>query len=184
MYIVGFSGGLSSPSRTLALVNAIVNEFPADANTQKTLIDFTQLASQFGAALVREQLSSECLSVLSLVESADILVVGAPVYNAAYPGLFKHFFDLVARKGLQYKIVIVAANGASTHHALMIESHLRPLFSSLGAFVVPTGIYTEASDFSGYKLTKDSSIARLQDAVRESLLLRRNQEKFALLERA
>lgn len=178
MHIVGFSGGLTVPSRTLALVDAILKgfdtlspEFPAAGDIQKTLIDFSQLASQFGAALSRDALSSECLSLLKLVESADVLVVAAPVYNAAYPGLFKHFFDLIARKGLEHKTVIIAANGASAHHALVVESHLRPLFSSLGAFVVPTGIYSEASDFTLYSLTKDSAFARIKNAVRESLWL-------------
>lgn len=183
MHIVGFSGGLSTPSRTLALVDAVIKELDITlkessaakgslvANTQKTLIDFAQVANQFGAALAREQLSSEALSLLTLVESADILVVASPVYNSAYPGLFKHFFDLVKRKGLEHKTVIIAANGASAHHALIVESHLRPLFSSLGAFVVPTGIYSEASDFTHYVLTKDTTIVRIKDAVREALLL-------------
>lgn len=180
MHIVGFSGGLSSPSRTLALVNAIVNEFTSNASAKKTLIDFTPLASQFGAALAREQLPGECVSVLNLVERADILVVGAPVYNAAYPGLFKHFFDLVARKGLQHKPVVIAANGASAHHSLVLESHLRPLFSSLGAFVVPTGIYSEANDFRDYRLINESVSARIKDAVFESLLLTNTYEKAAV----
>ncbi|MEN0036305.1 MAG: hypothetical protein AAGC78_04525 [Cellvibrio sp.] len=75
MHIVGFSGGLSTPSRTLALVEAILKGFDttskensAVANAQKTLIDFAQVASQFGAVLSREQLSSEALSLLELVE--------------------------------------------------------------------------------------------------------------------
>jgi FMN reductase len=174
MHIVGFSGGLSALSRTLALVESILKGFDsapqensALANARKTLIDFAPVANQFGAALSREQLSSEALALLELVENADILVVASPIYNAAYPGLFKHFFDLIKRKGLEHKTVIIAANGASAHHALVVESHLRPLFSSLGAFVVPTGIYSEASDFTHYVLTRDTTIARINDAIRE-----------------
>lgn len=187
MHIVGFSGGLSTPSRTLALVDAILNAFELASfneyginDIKKSLIDFAQSATDFGAAVSRDALSSESLSLLALVESADILVVASPVYNAAYPGLFKHFFDLLARKGLEYKTVIIAANGASAHHALMIESHLRPLFSNLGAFVAPTGIYSEAVDFDHYKLTNSATLSRIKNAVRESLWLHQNVKHCAI----
>ncbi|MEN0036306.1 MAG: NAD(P)H-dependent oxidoreductase [Cellvibrio sp.] len=110
------------------------------------------------------------------------MVVASPIYNAAYPGLFKHFFDLIKRKGLEHKTVIIAANGASAHHALVVESHLRPLFSSLGAFVAPTGVYSEASDFTHYVLTKDTTIARISDAVRETTRLHQKASSIVQLE--
>ncbi|TQC94488.1 FMN reductase [Moraxellaceae bacterium AER2_44_116] len=172
MSIVGVSGGLSSPSRTYGLVQAIINELNDVSPQQGTLIDFASVATAFGSVLSREQLNFEQEALLQRIEAADILVVAVPVYRAAYPGLFKHLFDLVERDALERKVVILAANGGSAHHALIIESHLRPLFSSLGAYTVPTGIYSQTSDFTNYQLTSQSVLERVREAVDEAIQLR------------
>ena len=172
MSIVGVSGGLSSPSRTYGLVQAIINELNDVSPQQGTLIDFASVATAFGSVLSREQLNFEQEALLQRIEAAEILVVAVPVYRAAYPGLFKHLFDLVERDALERKVVILAANGGSAHHALIIESHLRPLFSSLGAYTVPTGIYSQTSDFVNYQLISQSVLERVREAVDEAIQLR------------
>lgn len=171
MRVLGFSGGLSVPSKTHGLVNAIVERFAARVNVKAEVIDLAQIATGFGGALYRQHLPSELKSVLEHIEAADVLVVASPVYRAAYPGLFKHVFDLVERDALEAKTVILAANGGSAHHALILESHLRPLFNSLGAFTVPTGIYSQASDFDGYSLNNPGLLARVDVAIDEVLRL-------------
>lgn len=172
MRVVGFSGGLSNPSKTLGLVQAVVNEFSRLYMIDVDVIDLSQLATGFGGVLYRNQLNSFHENLLTEIEQADVLVVASPIYRAAYPGLFKHVFDLVERGGLEHKPVILAANGGSAHHALVIESHLRPLFSSLGAFTVPTGIFSQSSDFNGYELTSEPVLARIREAIAEAVYLR------------
>jgi FMN reductase len=172
MRIVGFSGGLSTPSKTLGLVEAIVEGFAAVPSVETEIIDLARVATAFGGVLYRQQLAPEFEQLLQTIERADVLVVASPVYRAAYPGLFKHVFDLVERGALEHKAVILAANGGSAHHALIIESHLRPLFSSLGAYTAPTGVYSQASDFTGYKLTNEAVLQRITDAVAEVSYLR------------
>lgn len=167
MRVLGFSGGLSSPSKTHGLVNAIVERFAHLAKVEAEVIDLAQVATGFGGALYRQQLPVEQEAVLQRIEAADVLVVASPVYRAAYPGLFKHVFDLVERDALEGKAIILAANGGSAHHALILESHLRPLFNSLGAFTVPTGIYSQASDFEGYDLTSAAVQERIDIAIQE-----------------
>lgn len=171
MRILGFSGGLSVPSKTHGLVNGIVERFASRVKAEADVIDLAQIATGFGGALYREQLPAEQQAVLQHIEAADVLVVASPVYRAAYPGLFKHVFDLVERNALEGKAVILAANGGSAHHALIIESHLRPLFNSLGAFTVPTGIYSQSSDFDGYYLNNQSVLERIDAAIDEVLRL-------------
>jgi FMN reductase len=173
MRILGFSGGLSVPSKTHGLVNAIVERFVSKVNATAEVVDLAQVATGFGGALYRQHLPSELKSVLERIEAADVLIVASPVYRAAYPGLFKHVFDLVERDALEGKAVILAANGGSAHHALILESHLRPLFNSLGSFTVPTGVYSQASDFDGYYLSNASVLERVDVAIDEVLRLQR-----------
>jgi len=172
MRVVGFSGGLSVPSKTLGLVDAILDEFARDDAIESEIIDLASVATAFGSALYRSQLAAEHELLLQRIEQADVIVVASPVYRAAYPGLFKHVFDLIEREALEHKIVVLAANGGSGHHALIIESHLRPLFTNLGAYTVPTGIYSQTQDFSGYQLTSEAVLSRIADAVAEARHLR------------
>ncbi len=167
MRILGFSGGLSRPSKTYGLTKAIVDSFAQLQHADADIIDLAQVAAAFGSALSRDQLSPGHEQLLKRIESADVLVVASPVYRAAYPGLFKHVFDLIERDALENKAVILAANGGSAHHALIIESHLRPLFNSLGAFTVPTGIYSQSSDFEGYDLKNAAVFERIGIAINE-----------------
>jgi FMN reductase len=173
MRILGFSGGLSIPSKTHGLVNAIVERFAAKGKVEAEVVDLAQVATGFGGAMYRQHLPSELKSVLERIEAADVLVVASPVYRAAYPGIFKHVFDLVERDALEGKAVILAASGGSAHHALILESHLRPLFNSLGSFTVPTGIYSQASDFDGYYLSNPRVLERVDVAINEVLRLQR-----------
>lgn len=172
MRVVGVSGGLSSPSKTYGLVQAIVERINERSPQPGLLIDLAGIATAFGSVLGRDQLTAEQEHLLQRIEQADILVVATPVYRAAYPGLFKHFFDFIERAALERKVVILAANGGSAHHALIIESHLRPLFSSLGAYTAPTGIYSQSSDFSQHRLTNPAVLVRIGEAVNEALQLR------------
>lgn len=172
MQILGFSGGLSSPSKTYGLTAAIVQKLAHRLNADADIIDLASAASDFGRAIYRSELSPAREAQLRQLETADILVVASPVYRAAYPGLFKHVFDLLERDALEGKIVVLAANGGSAHHALVIDSHLRPLLNSLGAFTVPTGIYSQASDFTGHQLTNEALLQRIDTAVAEVLRLR------------
>ena len=167
MRVIGFSGGLRSPSKTYGLVESIVQQLVNLSGADAEVIDLAEVAAGFGSVIYRQELSAEYELLLQRIETADVLVVASPVYRAAYPGLFKHVFDLVERDALEGKVVILAANGGSTHHALIIESHLRPLFSSLGAFVVPTGIYSQSSDFEGYQLKNTAVLGRIDVAIQE-----------------
>lgn len=172
MHVVGFSGGLSTPSKTRGLVETIVEEFLREPGFSSEIIDLAEVATAFGSVLYRTQLSAAHQRILQTIENADLLVVASPVYRAAYPGLFKQVFDLIEREALEHKVVLLAANGGSAHHALIIESHLRPLFTNLGAYTVPTGVYSQSQDFTGHHLTAEPVLARISDAVAEARNLR------------
>ncbi len=81
------------------------------------------------------------------VTSARILVVGTPVYRASYSGLLKVFFDLLPEGSLADTIAIPIVSGGSPGHLLAIDHALRPLLTSLGATVVPSGVYASPSSF-------------------------------------
>ena len=77
-----------------------------------------------------------------------LLIVGTPVYRASFTGLFKHFFDFVEQTALVDVPVLLAAQGGSERHALVLEHQLRPLFSFFQAQTLPIGVYATDKDFT------------------------------------
>jgi FMN reductase len=105
---------------------------------------------------------------LHAVENADLLLVGTPVYKGSYPGLFKHFVDLLDYKALAGLPVSLIATGGSDRHALVIEHQLRPLFGFFNAHTLPTGVFIRDSAISGGEVHDELISARLSQLVQEA----------------
>lgn len=67
------------------------------------------------------------------VAAADAVVVGTPVYKAAYRGLLKTFLDLLPQTALAGKRVLPLVTGGSTAHVLALDYALRPVLTALGS---------------------------------------------------
>jgi FMN reductase len=78
---------------------------------------------------------------VALVERADALVIGTPVFKAAYSGLLKTYLDLLPQYALEGKPVLPLATGGSTAHVLAIDYALRPVLQSMGAAHVAQGYF-------------------------------------------
>ena len=171
MKVVGVSGSLKAPSRTIELVEQIVAQLGTHLDVEPTLIRVNELGPHFAGALTRDELPREVEVALLAIESADVLVVASPVYRASFTGLFKHLFDFVDQYALVDKPVILAATGGSERHALIIEHQFRPLFGFFQALTLPLGIYAHDSDFTDYKIASPRLRERLDKAVAKAVPL-------------
>ena len=129
------------------------------------------MAPAIGGTSYRDQLPGRVQAELAAIESADVLVVGSPVYRGSYTGLFKHLFDLVHHEALIDVPVLLAATGGSDRHALVIDHQLRPLFSFFQARTLPLGVYASEQDFSGYEISSQALRDRIALAVTRALPL-------------
>ncbi|MFV2126988.1 FMN reductase [Micromonospora sp. LOL_013] len=89
---------------------------------------------------------------LDAVAAADGLVAVSPVFNAAYSGLFKAFFDVLPEGALLDKPVLIGATGGTARHSLTLEHALRPMFAYLRAVVLPTAVFAGPEDWAGEKV--------------------------------
>ena len=103
------------------------------------------------------------------VETADLLVIGTPVYRASYTGALKHLFDLVRHDALAGKPVILTATGGSHLHGLVTEHQLRPLFGFFNALSLPTAVYATEADFRDYRIVNPAINDRIERAVTEAV---------------
>ena len=103
------------------------------------------------------------------IETADLLIVGTPVYRGSYTGAFKHVFDLVRHDRLRGTPVILTATGGSQMHGLVTEHQLRPLFGFFGALSLPTAVYATESDFENYMLVSNPVRQRVAAAASDAV---------------
>ncbi|MEU6538437.1 NADPH-dependent FMN reductase [Streptomyces sp. NPDC047000] len=143
--VLSVSGSPSASSRTALLLRHLGRHLTAQGHEVihldvRTLPPEALLGADFGhPAIVR---------AAALFERAEGVVVGTPVYKAAYSGLLKSLLDLLPQYALTGKTVLPLATGGSTAHVLAIDYALRPVLSSMGAAHIVPGWFTLDKDIT------------------------------------
>jgi FMN reductase len=165
---VGLSGSPCAPSRTRSIVKAVLDRIASKARVEARLIDLADLVPDLGVASRAD--ASPCVEeALRAIESADLLIVGSPVYKGSYTGLLKHLIDLVNYPALLGAPVGLLACGGSDRHALVIEHQMRPLFGFFGAKTLPTGVFmTDKTVVDGW-VVDAACAARLDQLIAEAV---------------
>lgn len=155
------NGSLSKPSRTRVLLDTLQDRLSEKLALDVEVIDLVDLIEDIGPTLYRSNLSTKSVQALEAIESAEFLVVGAPVFRGSVPGLFKHLFDLVELQALDGKPVLLAATGGSARHSLVIDHQLRPLFAFFQALTLPIGVYGTPEDIQDGQVVSDALRQRI-----------------------
>lgn len=138
MTIIAISGSPSPASRTQRLLSHLLSLLEHGGRETSLL----SLSSLPGDALVRADVTAPQIArALSDIDKAKVVIVGTPIYKAAYSGLLKVFLDLLPQRGLDGKIVLPVATGGSEAHLLALDYALRPVLQSLGADVVLPSVF-------------------------------------------
>jgi FMN reductase len=91
--------------------------------------------------------SPDAAEVIDKVASADAVLLVSPVYRASLSGLLKGFLDLLPVEALVGKPAGIVAMGATLHHYLGVDWHLRDILTWFGTLVAPTSVYLTSADF-------------------------------------
>jgi FMN reductase len=164
--VVAFSGSAKRPSRTRDLVTAVGAELGRLRRIELTVFDLVDAGPGIGASL-RADLPLPAAHLIAAIEGADALIVGTPVYQGGYAGLFKHVFDFVDPARMAGMPVVLTATGGGLRHALVVEHGLRPLFGFFAAHVAPTSVYAGPEDMADGQITDATVAARLATAAVE-----------------
>ncbi len=164
--VIALSGSFNRPSKTTALVNHIGKKVAKKFGIEVVSYDLLDVGTTLGLAQRADKLEPNGQQIIEELTSADALIIGSPVYKGSYPGLFKHFIDLIEPERLYGKPVLLSATGGGDRHALMVEHQLRPLFGFFMAHSLPTAIYAAARDFGqDNEIQSPDLIARIDKAV-------------------
>ncbi|GGX66954.1 NADPH-dependent FMN reductase [Streptomyces minutiscleroticus] len=128
--VLSVSGSPSPVSRTGRLLRHLDTRLTAQGH-EVVPLDVRALPAD--ALLGADLTHPEILDAARLFERADGVVIGTPVYKAAYSGLLKTLLDLLPQYALAGKAVLPLATGGSPAHILAVDYALRPVLSSMGA---------------------------------------------------
>jgi FMN reductase len=152
--LVVVSAGISEPSSTRLLADRLAAATERqlrtlDVEPRTSVVEVRDVGQDLVNHVVTGFPSDRLQATLDTVIGADGLIAVTPIFNASYSGLFKLFFDLVERDALVGTPVLIGATGGTPRHSLALDHALRPLFTYLGALVMPTGVFAAAEDWGG-----------------------------------
>ena len=164
--VVGLSGSPSATSKSRVLVEYAL----AQLDRRGAVTELVDLAALPADALLGRGTAPAVTGAIEATTRARIVVAGTPVYRATYSGLLKVFFDLLPQDGLIGKIGVPLVTGHAAAHSLSVDHGMRPLFASLGATVVASGVYATSTQFQDGKPGAEV-LQAVDRAVREALAL-------------
>src|SRR5262249_16814235 len=110
-------------------------------------------------------LGDDSARVVGEITAADAVLLASPVYRGTLTGALKNLLDLTPVEALRSKPVGIVAMGATLHHYLGVDWHLRAGLAWFGALALPTTVYVECRHFKDGKLADDGARAALSDLV-------------------
>ncbi|MDT9686230.1 NADPH-dependent FMN reductase [Streptomyces sp. TRM76323] len=143
--VLSVSGSPSATSRTARLLRHLDARLRAQGH-EVVPLDVRTLPAD--ALLGADFRHPAIVEAIALFDRADGVVIGTPVYKAAYSGLLKSLLDLLPQYGLGGKTVLPLATGGTTAHVLAIDYALRPVLSSMGAAHIVQGWFTLDKDLA------------------------------------
>ncbi|MEN9892242.1 MAG: hypothetical protein RLY78_2537 [Pseudomonadota bacterium] len=167
----------SAVSRTRALAGALGDAVQTALQQQTAALSGqpaeVQLRWVHGATLAAEPWAGSepgpaWRDAIQAIARADLVIVASPVYKGSYTGLFKQLFDLVPPDALLERPVLLAANGGSDRHALVVDEQLRPLFAFFRAWTLPSAVYAAEADYAAdLTLRSEGLRQRVAEAARQ-----------------
>lgn len=143
--ILSVSGSPSPVSRTASLLRQLDSRLTSQGHRVVPL-DVRTLPAE--ALLGADAGHPAIVGARRLFEQADAVVIGTPVYKAAYSGLLKSLLDLLPQNALAGKTVLPLATGGTTAHVLVIDYALRPVLSSMGTSQIVQGWFVLDRDIT------------------------------------
>jgi FMN reductase len=160
-------GSVTPPGRLRhALERAIARSQDSDLELEIELIDLAEQHVAFSDGSDPSEPDDDSAALIAAVSEADALLFATPIYRRSMTGALKNLFDLLPVPALDGKVVALAAMGASDHHFLGAERHLRDVLSFFGALVTPVSVYLTGADFPASSgIPSERAVAALDELI-------------------
>jgi FMN reductase len=148
MKLVAILGSVTPPGRLLSAVKWTLDDArAANAGVETQLINLGEQKVAFADGRPAEQYHDDTASIVRAVLDADGVILATPVYRGSFTGALKNLLDHLPIESLAGKPVGIIAMGATSHHFLGADWHLRDVLAWFGALAIPTSVYLISNDF-------------------------------------
>lgn len=153
--LVAILGSVTPPGRFFSAMQWMMDSARGgQPSLDAELINLGDCRIGFADGRTPEQRQDDTASIVKRVREADTVVLASPVYRGSYTGALKNLLDLLPIETLVGKPVGIVAMGATIHHYLGVDWHLRDVLAWFGALVAPTSVYLSAADFVDGQLSE------------------------------
>ncbi len=163
--LVAVVGAVTPPGRLNAAVEYAVAQASAQPGVSTHLLNLADHRVSFADGRPLERFADDTGRVVAPLVEADAVLIASPVYRGSFTGALKNLLDLTPVDALRSKPVGIVAMGATLHHYLGVDWHLRAVLAWFGALVAPTSVYLESSHFRDGKLADVSAQTALAELV-------------------
>jgi FMN reductase len=164
-------GAVTPPGRLTAAVQAAVDHAAARPGVDAALLSLGDHRVSFADGRPLDRFGDDTAAVVERLAAADAVLLASPVYRGSFTGALKNLLDLAPVEALRAKPVGLVAMGATLHHYLGVDWHLRAVLAWFGALVAPTSVYLESAHFRDGRLADAAAGQALRDLVDAVLAL-------------
>lgn len=169
--LVAVLGSVTPPGRLHRALNAGLEStrtsFP---RWEADLIDLADYRISFADGRPLDQLGDDTSAVVGRIVAADAVILATPVYRASFTGALKNLLDLTPLEAFSGKPCGIVAMGATQHHYLGVDSHLRAVLAWFGALVAPNSVYLTSSEFVDGQ-PREAAVTEVRELMRSVLTL-------------
>jgi len=170
--LVGVLGSVTPPGRLRGALEAALASAAAEPGVTAALFDLAELQLPFADGRTPEQIGGDTQRIVAAVQQAGAVLFASPVYRGTFTGALKNLLDLLPVEALAGKPCGILAMGATPHHFLGVDWHLRDVLAWFGAVPAPVSVYLTSADFEEGRLVAERR-ADLAELVAALLRLRR-----------
>ncbi|MBV8361875.1 MAG: NAD(P)H-dependent oxidoreductase, partial [Deltaproteobacteria bacterium] len=168
MRLLAILGSVTPPGRLLTATGWLLDSaLAAHGGLDAELINLADKRIAFADGRPPEQYQDDTAALIHSVQASDGVIITSPVYRGSITGALKNLLDHLPVESLAAKPVGIVAMGATHHHFLGVDWHLRDILAWFGAIVVPTSVYLTSADFAAGELSESArqDLKQLADAV-------------------
>jgi FMN reductase len=154
-------GAVTPPGRLDAAVREAAGHAAAAGGVTASVLSLGEHRVSFADGRPLDRFAGDTARVVGEIEAADAVLLASPVYRGSFTGALKNLLDLTPVEALRGKPVGIVAMGATAHHYLGVDWHLRAVLAWFGALAAPTSVYLESRHFADGKLADDAARAAL-----------------------
>jgi FMN reductase len=166
--LLAIVGSVTPPGRLVNATRWLLDSARASrADLEIQLINLADKKIAFADGRPPEQYRDDTAAIVDSVRGADGVIIASPVYRGSFTGALKNLLDHLPLESLAGKPIGVVAMGATQHHFLGVDWHLRDVLAWFGALIVPSSVYLASSDFLDGQLSESAKqdLKDLADAV-------------------